>query len=240
MLVWGDSHAGALKAGLYPQLNDAALSAAFVTMPDCPPLIGVHTSRLKNRQQCRDLAQALMARASAGQIRVFVLVSRWANLESPVSAPGDGGKAKTLFDSATGNQISLREALLGTVSQLTALGATVVLVGPVPEIDFDVPQTMVRASINDFALPQVTTADFLRRQSAVLPALDQARAQGATLFLPHERLCDAQHCKVQRDNTPLYQDDDHLSPYGATLVARPLLQLLQATLTSAGPITADQ
>ena len=125
----------------------AGLAGLYVGLPDCPALLDTYTSKRKNRDACREVQKRVVALAGEGRVPVIVLASRWANLGSPVRAPGDGSKPKTLYDSASGEvKIDFAKALARTVAQLRATGARVVVVGPTPEVEYDVPRALLRAA----------------------------------------------------------------------------------------------
>jgi SGNH domain (fused to AT3 domains) len=83
-----------------------------------------------------------------------------------------------------------------------------VLVGPVPELEYSVPATLVRALRGLSELPPVWRRDFERRQPLVLAALaDVAAADGALVLYPHTVLCDGAICAVADGLRPLYSDE---------------------------------
>ncbi len=215
-ILWGDSHAGMLAQGLGERMHASGKSGVVVTMADCAPLLGIYTSKRKNRAECARLADHIVDIVRDWHVPVVVLASRWANLASPVPSPGDGGLSKKLFDGENpGVGIDFHSALLRTVRRLSDLGAHVVVVGPVPEIAFEVPDMLIRASNWNLPLPVSPRADFDLRQSMVLEALEKiARVPGVTVVYPHAALCDAERCAVAEGLRALYVDDDHLSLLG--------------------------
>jgi peptidoglycan/LPS O-acetylase OafA/YrhL len=230
-LVWGDSHARMLGPGLGAALHDLGRSGVVASMPDCAPLLGVHTSETKNRAACAELGGWVVDRLRAARDPVVILAGRWANLASPVAAPGDGRPPKALYDSeAGGAPIPFAAALERTVRRLAGAGARVVVVGPVPELPFDVPDMLVRTLDWGRPLPVVPRAGFERRQSQVLPALAAvAGLPGVAVVYPHDVLCDARQCRVAAGQLALYVDDDHLSPAGVRRVAPAIVAAMQAT-----------
>jgi hypothetical protein len=210
-------HQPALSAALGP----AGKSGLLLTLPDCPALIGVYTSKHKNRAECHALQNHVQKLVKEARIPVVVLGGRWANLSSDMRSPGDGGVAKTLFDAeAGGREIAFADAMERTVLRLQAAGANVVVVGPVPEIGFSVPAMMVRAAHLGHAVPATSRAVFDQRQASVLSALARLGAMpGVQVVYPHDVLCNEEECRVSDGPVPLYDDDDHLSVAGSTLVA---------------------
>jgi hypothetical protein len=121
-----------------------------------------------------------------------------------------------------GNHAALAGGLEQTIAALLAAGKHVWLVGPVPEIGFDVPryvhlQALGFAQDLDIA---PTLDEFNARQRFVLALLDDlAQRYAVGVILPHRRLCDGTRCAVMRDGRLLYSDDDHLSVFGAQSIA---------------------
>ena len=102
--------------------------------------------------------------------------------------------------------------------------AKIVIMGPVPEIAYHVPDTLVRSWSGIGNLPLVSRQEFDIRQAKVLAALKQVEASGeASVVYPHQSLCNDKTCLVERDNRTLYLDDDHLSVEGARDIVEELV-----------------
>ena len=119
-----------------------------------------------------------------------------------------------------GSPIQLADALIRTIERIQASGAQVILVGPVPEIDYNVPATLVRSLQGMGYLPPVRFIDFEHRQNEVLSALAKIDARKDVIVVyPHSALCDNKTCAVADGIRPLYRDDDHLSSLGAARIS---------------------
>jgi hypothetical protein len=155
--------------------------------------------------------------------RVLVLSARWAVHASDVRAPGDGRRSNRLLDLDNDRTpIPFVDALVRTIERVHAQapGTKVVAVGPVPEIDYDPPSTLVRALEGIGPLPEMRRTDFDRRQKQVLSALERVRGMENVLVVyPHAVLCDRVTCAVADGVRSLYDDDDHLGPFGAARVS---------------------
>jgi hypothetical protein len=169
--------------------------------------------------------------------RRIVVGGRWATLASDLRAPGDGEPSGQIMDRATGRPISLADALIRTLDLLRREGAQVIVAGPVPEIEFDVPGSLVRALRGIGTLPPVARSDFDDRQRQVMQAFAGIEALGwVRVVYPHRALCDAAHCAVAEGTRALYSDDDHLSPFGSEKVMPLFRQALGRDLQSMEPL----
>lgn len=225
VLYWGDSHAGMIVRAQYAlkgQENYRVLSAG---MPDCPPLISIVTTRRKNRELCPEFVDLVVEYLTQNKIDTIVLASRWGNLASDVRSPGDGGRSHIIFDlDGNNSEMELGAAMLRTVKLLSQTGAKVLVLGPVPEIAYHVPDTLIRSWSGIGQLPISNRLDFDIRQSKVLAALELVvKGSKAEVIYPHQSLCDDTQCLVTKDGRTLYLDDDHLSVEGARDIVEELV-----------------
>lgn len=228
-LLWGDSHAGMYGEQLGARMAALGRPGLIANMADCQSLLDTYTSKRKNREACALLGQEVLRLVRDERIPVVILAARWATLGSPVRAPGDGDFSKTLYDARNeGRETSLQVALTRTVQQFTALGARVVIIGPTPEMDFDVPDLLVRSANLGSGIPASTRLSFDERQAVVLPALKALEAvPGVSVVYPHRSLCDATACRYATGDIPLYTDDDHLSRAGVDTVLPGILATIR-------------
>lgn len=92
-------------------------------------------------------------------------------------------------------------------------------VGPVAEIDYDVPATLVRSLMGFGRMPPVARRDFESRQKRVLMALARIQAfDNVSVVYPDTVLCNADTCAVAVGSRSLYMDYQHLSPFGSARV----------------------
>jgi peptidoglycan/LPS O-acetylase OafA/YrhL len=227
-ILIGDSHANALAPMLSQIAAKRGMSGLAITQEGCPPLFegGFLDAGIVDKRPCLPLQEALRRGLADKSVRAVILVSRWAYY---AEALGYGSELDTAFRIPnSADRIASRAAfaasLEATVRQFLADGLHVVLVGPVPELGVDLPEAITRSLMwhqpFEFVLNE---QDFRSRQAAVLPVLERLAAlAGVTVLYPHEILCDGSVCDPRFAGEPLYQDDDHLSGYGALRIA-PLL-----------------
>lgn len=130
--------------------------------------------------------------------------------------------------SASNNQAVFRRNLLATVKSLTDRAVRVVLIGPLPEIGWDVPRNVARRNVWNANLPPLPSREeFLSRQRTVLAVLNEAAAlPNVEVLRPDRVLCD-DVCGVEREGKVLCFDDNHLSIHGVTLPNSELVALLK-------------
>ncbi|HEX6120882.1 MAG TPA: SGNH hydrolase domain-containing protein, partial [Dongiaceae bacterium] len=209
----------------------------------CAPLIGVREPR---RPDCRAISEAsLRLIVETPSVRTVVLAARWGWWAEGLPYKREAGAPVKLVlgeasSGATDNHAALAAGLEQTVAVLIAAGKRVWLVGPVPEVGYDVPRYFhLRAlGLADGMNIAPSLSDFGARQAFVLGLFgDLARRYPIGTVWPHQGLCGDAGCDIVRDGHLLYADDDHLSVFGArslaALFAPVFEQGLGATLPAA-------
>jgi peptidoglycan/LPS O-acetylase OafA/YrhL len=224
-VLWGDSHAEAMRGALDAAAAARGRAGLFAGESACPPLIGATRPQ---KPACTPINEGfLRALTDSRSIETVILSARWGWWAESVPYKSEGGTPVTLaFDAqpagGAGNHAALAAGLEATVSALLDAGKRVWLVGPVPEVGYNVPRYFYLRSLGfaeglDIA---PTLAEFDRRQAFVLATLnDLARRYPVGTIWPHELLCNDTGCAIARDGKLLYSDDDHLSVFGARSIA---------------------
>jgi peptidoglycan/LPS O-acetylase OafA/YrhL len=218
-MVWGDSHAFRLGLMLDDFAMRRGLSGYLVTGASCPPLLGVRTLV----SACQRFNDAVIDQIEKRDVRTVFLDAVWAYYaEGRLSDELEGGmKLNWLEDeqssehSVAENRRVLRRSLMRTIRRLEHDGRQVIMVGPVPDVPYSVPEALMRALIRQRSLPQgPTLAEFYARERYVFASLKEvAQLTHAQILYPHHYLC-ASRCSVTDGTTPLYMDNNHLSNAG--------------------------
>jgi peptidoglycan/LPS O-acetylase OafA/YrhL len=217
-VVWGDSHAGMIAPELSQALQRMGMSGGVsVGLPACFPLSGIQVGARKNNSLCPAFVNAVIAAVQRDKPRVVIMASRWATIESPIRSPGDGGKPVQIVDIENGlKPISLLDALTRTIERL---GTRVIIFAPVPEIEFHVPNALVRSLQGVSTMPRAPRSTYDLRQKYVMAAFAKLpKGPSLAIVYPHSVLCGAETCDVIDGHRSLYVDDDHLSPFGVARV----------------------
>lgn len=240
--LWGDSHADAFTNALLPLANASGQSFLHFSYSGCPGMIGVRRSD-RDGKGCMDWNTKVMERIlSTPSVKTVVMGSRWAmGVYGPTSdlGPSEKGVFPVIAEADnTPLTVAGREALFArqlrvTVEKLQQAGKQVILVYSVPEVGYHIPSVLGRMlhqgkNLEDFTNP---VAYFKQRQQNLVAAMDAV--PGVVRIHPADELCDDVKCKVVADGMSLYEDDDHLSGFGARYISHLFAPVFgQVTTTS--------
>lgn len=191
-LLIGDSHAAAMWAGLAAASPDIHLMQA--TAAGCSlTVVNNHAEDSQCARMARLVYDDLIPATSPDGI---VLAGRWWEDRAPgIAATLDWAKAR---------------------------GIPVVLIGPIPQYNEDVPRLAVLGlRLNDPDFANRRLVDWPRRSDEALRQI--AREKGAPYVSLFDVLCDGARCRTMADpETPLQWDYGHLSPEGSVWLGRTL------------------
>jgi peptidoglycan/LPS O-acetylase OafA/YrhL len=236
-VLWGDSHAGALRGVASRAALTAGQAGYSLIAPGCPPVLGVQW-HLRPGLRCAESNARALAYIKKNGTRTVILHGRWAfqlsgepygsELERPIYlSPGTNAQ----------NAQKLEAGLARTLEDLSTFADVIYIVTGVPEVGKNVPHAVW---LRTRGMPGLdvspTRAEYDARQRDTLALLDRMAARFAKVRLVHpsDVLCDARHCRTVENGEPLYADDDHLSVRGQRLL-RPLFERMLAAEPSADP-----
>ena len=226
--VWGDSHAGTLIGMIGELARRHGQSVKFLYQSSCPPIAGV--GRRDVRKNCfshnkREFNYLL----SAPDLHTIIMVSRWSvylegyNRDFGPAERNESGDAFITDELGSVMNSQRRERLFEaqmriTVEKLAKSGKTVVLVYPIPETGYNIPETLAKLAFRGVDPGQFTRPEsyYSHRQKFVTDVFDALKPADKIIRIhPERRLCDGINCIVYANGKPLYRDDDHLSLAGA-------------------------
>ncbi|MEM7709498.1 MAG: SGNH hydrolase domain-containing protein [Pseudomonadota bacterium] len=215
--VFGDSHTVELAYALGALARDRNIAVAQYSRAACNPAYG-KTDDDPCTAWTHDAVETILA---ADTITDVVISYRMA-----AALYGATNEAYPDFvdDRTEEDRSATWAAFLDVLDAFRAGGKRVYFVIQVPELHRDV-QHLVSAAAGqpaEDALPGVTRDWWDRRIGDVMDRLHELPA-GVTVIDPTGFFCDRTRCYATRDGRALYFDDDHMSVYGAKLVARPVL-----------------
>ena len=216
--LWGDSHAGAVAGAVDAVARELGQKGLQLTSDNCLPVLGTEVILNGAVTDCEARNEATFDLLRQHRVRRVILAGAW------IQYLGDydkvlrmGGKAKA----AASSEEALRRGLQQTIRRLHAAGIDVVIVGPVPEIGWNVPSVLAAREWRGKAPPDgPRPADFMAHQRRIMSILSELERDGVAVLYPHERLCQST-CVVRLDGQVLYSDREHLTTAGADLL-RPM------------------
>ena len=167
-------------------------------------------------------------------IKTVILHSRWSyyiggeNESLKSSAPSFYGHHFQSKDDARNfyaSQIKL------TVEALLSAGKKVILIYPIPEVGYNVPDLLAKqATAGTQVASTVRFNGFFERQDFIMKVLDSLGSKDQiSRIRPHEKLLQDNMLTIRVGQEPLYMDDDHLSAPGA-LYLKSVLSVVFASL----------
>ena len=208
VVLWGDSHAAAMQPGLSKWLESGGLSGVAVTF-NCHP-VDLRPSP-DGAVICASGRKAILESFLNSEATTLFLVMRWnRQVEGPM--PLEPGYRPISDQEKDTRADALSTQLHDLAVAVTAKSKRLVLTYTVPEIPFDVPDTMgVRLNLG-LPLPLGPEAsEVLKERERTNKAIHKALDEFAVHYVdPMPTFC-TDRCAVERNGTPLYFDNNHLS-----------------------------
>ena len=243
-ILWGNSHADALRIAV----DDAAASrrqdGVFAGRGGCAPLVDIERP---DEGVCRQVSDRILKYIlSTPSIETVILAGRWVLWAEGTRYKREDRKPSfvriTARDDKSGdapnNRAVFAEGMERTLSALAAAGKKIWLVGPVPEVGYDVPKSLYlhKMGLGGETDIRPTRDEFDQRQQFVISLFHRlAKKYSAKMVWPHEALCDTTRCEVQRGGKPFYSDDNHLSPLADKTIEFDILACLRMSCRRRAP-----
>jgi len=241
VLLWGDSHAGAVAPAFASSGAQAGLPVWYASQGACPPLLGVdQKSRPKSFGDCWSFNEAMAAAVEQLGVTDVVLAARWnAYAEGPPPIGPDKSSPPTMIADGSSATYSLEEnrnvlvrGLKRTTEILRKNGVRVWVLAQVPYAGVHVPRHLSKLLMRGKPVSPVPGLDpaFHAAQSRFTRELfeEMERKGLARVIDPAPAFCGRAPCLVERDGKPLYFDDDHVSGVGAELIRERLAPIFAA------------
>ncbi|WP_366935307.1 acyltransferase family protein [Amaricoccus sp.] len=248
---WGDSHADALQGAMFPAAQAAGLPFYSVTRSACPPVPGLTRTGDAASPGCDAFNRGVEAYVTGDNYDVAVVVARWSagigwapfdNLDGGVDPrPGD---VLTPIGTAPPDDAARERAVVarmaGAVRDLLGRGLRVVLVYPIPEAGWNVPEELARrrAASDAPVTLSIPAEAYARRNAAIIAAFDAIADPHLWRVRPAEVFCDADvpgRCVQSLGDQPLYFDESHLNNAGARLLVPAIMRAIEAARRDAAP-----
>lgn len=221
-LLWGDSHAFAVMPGVEAAAQHEGKAGLFAGVPGCLPSFIVR--RVPEDLACSKQNKIVLAMLKERKdIPLVILSARWAISVDGNRYRNETGKSVEL-DFVSGvsdhlvvgqNSFIVEAGLNQTVAEIVATGRRVVLLGPIPEVGYNLPRIMAMSDISGQPLNiSITRKDFEDRSGpseAILKRVASGNESVVYVSLS-DIFCDTSRCATTNETgLPLYVDDDHIS-----------------------------
>jgi peptidoglycan/LPS O-acetylase OafA/YrhL len=233
-VVWGDSHAAALRPAIERALEDQI--GALWWRGGCIPLLGTTLVPDPDAAQCAESREMFLRHLEAyPNITTVVIAGRWLPAATGISAEVGGSFRTYLSDDQTSGLTdasrlpAFRRGLARSITAFRAAGKRVVLFGGVPEAGYDVPTILALASHNGAMHPAAPArAQVAADYRAIDECLRSLTSGEEVTFIPiWPSLCEPE-CTLSTNGIALFSDDDHLTATAARDVLGPrLVQLFR-------------
>ncbi|MCE9662744.1 acyltransferase [Halomonas sp. M5N1S17] len=243
--VWGDSHAATLVEALETELDEYGYGVKQLVHTNCLPIVGY--KRSDGQSSCtRYNEEAFDYLLGSDDIDIVVMLARYPlQIEGERFDNREGGVesghrlyAMPLDEGMEGRDRieSVGLLLRDTIDRLRESGKRVVLVYPVPEVGWDVPNFLAKEVLYGIEreAPLSTSHEvFQERVAATYDQLALSEPGDDLIRIKPERLfCNTYRpgrCVAEMEGELLYYDTDHLNTLGSSLVVRKTMrQLLDA------------
>lgn len=211
VFLWGDSHLLALAPALNKMFEDKGFGAILATRSACPPLLGVASTRRPDCETQNKVVKRFLA--DNPKIETVVMASFW-------SAYFKSGSSISMTEiGAVGSEeIPAQKALALTIDWLMSANKKVILIGPVPVYEKNIPFALALEAARGRAFIRSSLLDQKKLNSKFYDVVQSSPHSGKLIFLdPIDWLC-VTTCALSRDGISMYRDSNHLSVVGSMLL----------------------
>jgi peptidoglycan/LPS O-acetylase OafA/YrhL len=240
-LFWGDSHAEAMVPGVHLAARSAGQHGLYAAHRACPPIRELR--RVPEIPGCADFNDAVWAfLESRSDIPLVILAARWTLSVEGTRYLGEAGPSVMLEwagDAAarperSDNPALVEAGLMATIKAIRETGRAVVIIGPMPEVGWNVPLVSSRNLLFGWPVPADiprTAYDSRAGRTETILGRIAAAVEGVRYLPLSDIVCGSRACLIHdEEGLPLYVDDDHISRSAAERVlAGPLSEIWLAT-----------
>ncbi|OJF91969.1 acyltransferase family protein [Pararhizobium antarcticum] len=249
-ILIGDSHAGAIAGEALRQFDRANLDLYAMSHSACVGFSGFYVSDRKYRNRCNSFFTGIEDYIRTSGVDTVIMLDRWSlYIDGGGFDNGEGGveeltpiyadllenesEAADRFDEA--RKARVLDRYLRDIAAYLDTGTKVVLVYPIPEAGWNVPDVVAKAAMAGATDPIFSTsADLYRQRNAtVTAAFDALEHPNLYRVKPAAFFCDTvvkQRCVNNQGYDRIYYiDSNHPSNAGAALIVPAILQAVEAS-----------
>ena len=216
IMVWGDSYAMHLVAGLKASARDPKIIQTTVSV--CGPFFDIAPLNEKYvrtwAEEClRSNAKVLELLSKTSSIKYVVLSSPFSQYVSD--------KAMVLTKDGTvlnGAEVS-RDYMRETINKILALGKVPIVFSPTPQNGSNIGKCLMKAEkfSKDSAVCDFSFGEAKKRQEPVWKFLNDISSFVKVIYL-HDEICSGGACRASMGDVWIYRDSGHLSHEGSALL----------------------
>jgi hypothetical protein len=247
MLI-GDSHAAALAGEALRRFDAANADLYVMTHSACVGFSGFYVSNPKYRLRCNSFFTGIEGYIQKSDILTVIMASRWSlYVDGSPFDNGEGGIEPLkptyvdLFDRLSehasqddpARKARVLKQYVADIQKHLDAGRNVVLVYPIPEAGWNVPELVAKSAMSGVGNLEFSTSyeRYQQRNGAVIAAFDAISHPNLFRVRPADFFCNSfikDRCinSVSAERV-FYFDDDHLSDAGATLVVPAILEAVE-------------
>lgn len=249
VFLYGDSHASALMFEAQKAFSKTDYGLLVSSTIGCPPVKNAYRADNPDKKACYEHNEKVYKDIVNNPLVKYVILSaRWtlgmegARFDNKEGGVEHGRKpqldivehGRYLLHEDYSHRELIAEAYINSIQYLLAQGKKVILIYPVPEAGWNVPDYISKFHLAnpDSVLNESTASTsyqvFRERNKRTLDAFNKiGKNKNLYRVFPEEILCDTilkGRCVTHLDNSILYRDDDHLSNDGAKLIVEQVIK----------------
>ena len=206
ILLWGDSHAAQLYAGLHYYEREGQFDVLQLTASGCPPVINDNT-------RCNGLNKKVIQLITNTHSITVIISGHWSSY--------DESKGWDRLD--TGN-------IVETIHEFKKMGVKdIILFGPVPYWDSNLPKMLVKLSkSSDWKEPPDRLNSGFSKNTKILDSKMEtiAKEVGISYISPYQTFCNLDGCLAKFHGDPTAFDYGHLTVTGSIFLIGASLAIL--------------
>ena len=247
-VIVGYSHADSIAYELSKALQSFDLNIQQYTYGGCIPIVGLRRPDTAISHKCPGYNSAVFGWLSRSEkIDTVLLLARWTLYFEGTYFKNEMGAVERdssgiMFSKNAGVDVyggdtkgnrkkRVRAAIKKYVRKLLAAGKNVIIIYPIPEAGWDVPDMMAKQSL---ARGNIATLDtsfdmFLQRNADTIQLFASMEHSNLFHFFPHKFLCseDTRRCVNANEDGIYYTDGNHLNNSGARLFSKALARTIR-------------
>jgi peptidoglycan/LPS O-acetylase OafA/YrhL len=249
--LFGDSHAGIFIHSLDAIAKNKSITGINYSYKSCPPLIGVYPRHDNSNEAltCSSLKNSFFD--GLGDLndvpKIVIISARWSNYirargfdNEEGGIDGDINRLNYYYDLDTLDyQRSVAEKITHSIKNIVKSGRKVILIYPIPEMGWNVPSRLANIiKKNNFLLASdgsVSYDTYLNDNKIAIESLDNVGLSNNIVRIrPDLIFCNTilkNRCVAHIGGKPIYYDSNHLSDFGASIIASDILKHIKLQKT---------